>query len=79
MLARTADEVLGENALIDLYAAVAKLAVADVCSGPGYSPKQQRDYQTAVQFLDRAGLLDRVLQQYGLEVEATDVQLELFV
>ncbi len=73
MLARSAAEVLDENALIDLYGAVARLAIKDFQAGP--SVCGERHYQTAVRFLERSGLIDRVVAPTH---PSTPHQLDLF-
>ncbi len=75
MLAGSHDEVIDLDALLDLYAATARQAVLDLRRGPGCSDKQWREYQTARQFLERVGVLDRVVAHYGLTLDDT-MQLE---
>ncbi len=75
MLALTPNEVADSEALIDLYAATARQAVLDLCRGPAVVG--HRHYATAVAFLRALGVLDSVLQHYGIALESVNYQLEL--
>jgi hypothetical protein len=66
------------DGLLDLQAALLRLAVADLRRGPGRTPKQQQDYRTARRYLALAGLLDIIEQRYALRHDLP-AQLEVAV
>ncbi len=70
MLARTPTEVADMDGLTDLYCAVCKMAVKDLsCADPTHRA-------TARYFLEQAGLLQKVIEHYG--IEERNEQLALF-
>ncbi len=63
------------DALLDLSADVIALAVVDLRNGPGKTARQRRRYQSAVDFLTRIGLLDRVVAQHDVVLEPQQLEL----
>jgi hypothetical protein len=66
------------DGLVDLQAALLRMAIVDLRRGPGRTPKQQRDYLSARRYLAQAGLLDVIEQHYSLQHDLP-AQLELEV
>ena len=58
MLARSSDEVVDVDGLWDWFGACCRQAIKDFEAGP--SAVGDRHYQTACQFLERSGLMDRI-------------------
>ena len=58
MLAQSPSEIIDIDALLDLYAATARLAIKDFEAGPAVVG--ERHYETACQFLEESGLINRI-------------------
>ncbi len=54
--------------LMDLYCDVIRLAVHDARRGPGRQAKTRSRYNSALDFLDRLGMLERVAQLHGIDL-----------
>ena len=58
MLAQSPSEIIDTDALLDLYAATARMAIKDFQAGP--LVVGQRHYETARHFLEVSGLMTRI-------------------
>ncbi len=67
------------EALMELYCDEIKLAIHDFKRGPGVAAKRQRRYATAVQFLERLGVLNRVAEVHGIDIHTPRQQTLLDV